>query len=300
MDDESFYRLYYGNTSIPKDIPIRVRKFLVEQLGSRWRSVKPEDWVIEDDELDFAELLYEMEDEFGVSIPHDDMVRLDASFDSIVRYLAGRIHLIKNLAHNWLDLCTSFSAPPSLAERRFQKLVDAYSEPGRHYHTLRHLDEMFATIETLKESARDLAAIQFAAWFHDVVYDSRAKDNEEKSAACAAKALEELRIPQPLINRVTALILTTKLHQANADDVDCQILLDADLAILGAESSRYAEYAQAIRMEYDWVPEADFHVGRKKVLESFLARERIYSTARMLEEFEEQARRNIENELSNS
>jgi acyl carrier protein len=89
VDDESFYHLHYGNTPIPKDIVIRVRKVLVEQLGSRWLWVKPEDCVVEDDEIDFVELLYEMEEEFGVSIPDEIMQRLDASFDSIVRYLAG-------------------------------------------------------------------------------------------------------------------------------------------------------------------------------------------------------------------
>jgi acyl carrier protein len=88
VDDETFYRLHYGNTSIPRDIPIRVRKVLVEQMGSRWRSVKPEDCVIEDDDIDFAEILYEMADEFGISIPDKDVQRLDPSFDSIVRYLA--------------------------------------------------------------------------------------------------------------------------------------------------------------------------------------------------------------------
>ena len=93
MDDESFCRLHYGNTPIPKDIPIRVRKVLVERLGSRWLWVKPEDWLVEDDEVDFAELVYAMEDEFGVAIPGEDMRRLDPSFDAVVRYLAGRIKL---------------------------------------------------------------------------------------------------------------------------------------------------------------------------------------------------------------
>ena len=92
FDDETFYRSYYAATPIPKDIPIRVRKVLIEQLGSRWWWVKPEDWLIEDDELDFAELLYEIEDEFGISIPDQDMRQLEPSFDAVVRYLAGRIN----------------------------------------------------------------------------------------------------------------------------------------------------------------------------------------------------------------
>src|SRR5262249_7292031 len=72
VDDETFYRLYYGKTNIPKDIPVRVRKVCVKQLGRRWVRVQPEDWVIEDDEVDFAELLADLGQEFGLSIPDED------------------------------------------------------------------------------------------------------------------------------------------------------------------------------------------------------------------------------------
>jgi acyl carrier protein len=92
LDDDAFYRLYYGNTTIPKDIPIRVRKVCVEQMGRRWLRVKPEDWLIENDDLDFFDLMDEIGDEFDITIPNEDIQRLDASFDSVVRHLAGRIN----------------------------------------------------------------------------------------------------------------------------------------------------------------------------------------------------------------
>jgi acyl carrier protein len=37
-----------------------------------------------------AELLYEIEDEFGIGIPREDMKRMDRSFKAIVRYVASR------------------------------------------------------------------------------------------------------------------------------------------------------------------------------------------------------------------
>ena len=92
MDDETFYRTYYGNTDIPREIPIRVRRVFVEQLGSRWGRVEPGDRPAEEEgELDFAELIYEIEDEFGIKVGDEDMQRLvgvDDSFDGIVQYLA--------------------------------------------------------------------------------------------------------------------------------------------------------------------------------------------------------------------
>ena len=39
-------------------------------------------------DLDFAELLYEVEDEFGIKIPIEDMKKMDGTFDGIVRYVA--------------------------------------------------------------------------------------------------------------------------------------------------------------------------------------------------------------------
>ena len=90
LDDDAFYLRHYANTTIPKDIPIRVRKVCVEQLGRRWLFVTPTDWLIEDDELDFAELLYDIGEEFGISISHEDMNRIDGTFDDVVQYLVRR------------------------------------------------------------------------------------------------------------------------------------------------------------------------------------------------------------------
>ena len=70
LDDGAFYEAYYGGSGIPEDIPIRVRKVYVEQLGDCWQGVRPGDNVCEAyPDLDLAELLYEIEDEFGIKIP---------------------------------------------------------------------------------------------------------------------------------------------------------------------------------------------------------------------------------------
>ena len=89
------------------------------------------------------------------------------------------------------------------------------------------------------------------------------------------------------------MILTTKTHDA-VDDPDAQVLLDADLAVLGASEADYRVYAEAIRREYAWVAEADYRVGRRRVLESFLARPRIYH---LLVDLEAPARRNLAAEI---
>ena len=87
LDDQAFYDAHYCGSGIPDDIPIRVRKICVEQLGDCRKGVRPDDNVCESHpDLDLAELLYEIEDEFGIKIPDDKMKRMDGTFDAIVRY----------------------------------------------------------------------------------------------------------------------------------------------------------------------------------------------------------------------
>ena len=93
------------------------------------------------------------------------------------------------------------------------------------------------------------------------------------------------------------MILNTQHHQAAAIDIDSQILLDADLAILGAPPDQYQRYVQAIRQEYAWVAEIDYRRGRQQVLERFLQRSKIYYTSNMQTTVEPLARNNLSREL---
>ncbi|MDQ2686612.1 MAG: hypothetical protein M3Y28_01965, partial [Armatimonadota bacterium] len=104
-----------------------------------------------------------------------------------------------------------------------------------------------------------------------------------------------LGLPDEIASRVKQLILATKAHQALDGDAACRLLLDADLAILGAPETDYNAYAQAIRREYAWVPDVHYRQGRRRVLETFLQRPRLYLTP-SFEPLEEQARANLRHE----
>jgi hypothetical protein len=45
LDAQAFYEAIYGGSGVPEDIPIRVRKVCVEQLGDCWKGVRPADNV---------------------------------------------------------------------------------------------------------------------------------------------------------------------------------------------------------------------------------------------------------------
>ena len=157
----------------------------------------------------------------------------------------------ENLTHilfsNWQHTLQPFGVDQVAAEKAFNDLVAAYSNLDRYYHTLKHIDRVLSTIQILQGYTNNLAAVELAAWFHDVVYNTQAQDNEQRSADYAFELLSNLSIPESTITIVRYLILNTKDHQAAVDDYDSQVLLDADLAILATNPVQYGEYAHAIR-----------------------------------------------------
>jgi predicted metal-dependent HD superfamily phosphohydrolase len=177
-------------------------------------------------------------------------------------------------------------------ETLLRDLITRYSEPHRHYHTMQHLNECFGKLEELRPLAHKSAEIELALWFHDAIYDTRRKDNEEKSAQWAQSSVLAAGLPALVGHRVYELVMVTR-HNAVPADVDQQILVDVDLSILGAGPDRFDEYEQQIRQEYSWVPGLIFRRERRKILEDFLKRETIFQTKRFVDAYEMQARANL-------
>jgi predicted metal-dependent HD superfamily phosphohydrolase len=192
----------------------------------------------------------------------------------------------------WRDLLSVWAVAPPLADELFSDVCAHYSGPNRFYHTLDHVAAVLKILGSIGVHARDLHAVKLAAWLHDVIYDSRAPDNEEKSAEYADRWCKRLAIP--VGQRIATLILKTKTHNP-VDDVDAQLLMDADLGILGASEPAYWVYAEAIRREYSWVPDPDYRVGRRAVLEQFLAKPRVFY---FLVHLESPARQNMADEIA--
>jgi predicted metal-dependent HD superfamily phosphohydrolase len=205
---------------------------------------------------------------------------------------------LESLKLRWENLLLKFGIEQQTARPLYADLSNLYSRPDRHYHTLDHIQHFLAVVDALSAKAKNLEAIEFAALFHDVIYDAKAKDNEEKSAEYAESILNNLDLPREVIDKVTRLILKTKTHQITEDnDIDTKIMLDADLAILGAKDDAYRRYAQAIRLEYAWVKDKDYCYGRTQFLQSLLKRQKIYQLEEMFEKLETKARQNIQQEI---
>lgn len=201
------------------------------------------------------------------------------------------------LQQRWNALPGWTDNDPGLMGRYWHEIETQYRAKGRHYHTLQHLADMFERWEEVPDSVDDPEVFSLAIFYHDLIYDPRRKDNEVKSAQLAEQRLEICGLSAERIARCSYHILATATHQQQQDP-DTRFLLDIDLGILGAEWERYQAYAQQVRREYAMYPGFLYRRGRRKVLQHFLERDRIYQTAHFFEEYELQARKNLEQELA--
>ncbi len=190
---------------------------------------------------------------------------------------------------------------PLVDEALKSELGALYRDAGRHYHGLGHINELLRLADEHRAALADPEAVEAAIWFHDVIYDSRRKDNEEKSAALAADRLVG-RVDPERLRRITGMIEATARHVVpdvgdEAARSDAALFLDMDLAILGASAEIFDAYEQAVRREYAWVDEAAWRAGRSAVLQSFLSRPNIFHTALFRESHEVRARENLARSL---
>lgn len=180
----------------------------------------------------------------------------------------------------------------------FVELATAYSNPPRAYHTLDHIEQCLLELEGVPAnlSIDNPAALEAAIWFHDAIYDPQAHDNEERSADFAAEKLGELGVADLMIAEVRRLILATKHDQPVSGDV--ALIVDIDLAILGKPPDEFDHYDTAIRLEYSWVPDDLYRVGRSRVLQGFLDRPTIYQTEYFRNRYEAPARLNLQRAIA--
>lgn len=174
----------------------------------------------------------------------------------------------------------------------FTRLMAAYAEPHRAYHTAEHIADCLAQLDAAPETSADRTLVEAAIWFHDVVYDPRAADNEAESAVWATYILSGAGVALPAIDAIRRLILLTR-HVEPAHDSIGGLLCDIDLSILGRSPAEFDEFERRIRAEYDWVPEREYRAGRARVLSRLLGWDPLYQTEYFRRRYEAAARNNL-------
>lgn len=195
----------------------------------------------------------------------------------------------------WDALWRRLGAAP--CDEAFAALERQYSAPGRHYHTLAHLDAVLAAFDELRHLALDPDATELALWLHDVVWEPMATDNEQRSVEWARDHLPLAALPPDFLPSVADLILETRHHATPSVGPDAAVVRDADLAILAADPGTYDAYEQAIRHEYATIPAGQFRAGRARILGDFAARRPLFFTP-VMQAREPQARANLQRSLA--
>lgn len=201
------------------------------------------------------------------------------------------------LAHIWQELLQRQQVSSEVRVSLWSVLKDAYSAKTRTYHNLEHLEYMMSLAVKYQNQLADFDTLLFSVFYHDVVYDAKRQDNELKSAEWASGVLSSINYPKEKIASCYAQIMATKGHETHKD-ADTNWLVDFDLAILGGSEDEYLAYTQKVRQEYNMYPDLMYRIGRKKVLNHFLAMPYIFKTSTFREHREAQARTNLKRELS--
>lgn len=201
------------------------------------------------------------------------------------------------LKDTFITLAGRYTTNHPLGLQLWAEIKQQYDAPQRWYHTLLHLEHLLQLLTAAKDKIVQWDTLLFTLFYHDIVYSPLKGDNEAKSAVLAQERLSLLNVPQPYIQSCVQQILATKKHEEVAQ-ADTNYFTDADLGILGQDWRSYQSYYHNVRKEYQIYPDFMYKPGRKKVLQHFLAMPRIYKTDWFYNQFETQARLNLQQELT--
>ncbi len=211
------------------------------------------------------------------------------------------------LISSWVRSCQEAGATADTAILRQTaiNLLRRWDDQSRKYHGISHLLDVLSHVDELCEEAHEPDLVRLAAWYHGAVfsaeeavaYANRGGENEEASADLARTELTALGIPATNVARVATLIDALLRHTVLPKDFDCAVLCDAELAVLAAEPQRYQSYLSCIRAEYAHIPVRDYIGARIAILTKLQRRERIFASG-IARAWEDQARQNVEAELS--
>jgi predicted metal-dependent HD superfamily phosphohydrolase len=201
----------------------------------------------------------------------------------------------------WTDAVGLLGGDCQVAAAAAADLAARYAEPHRRYHGTAHAQAVVRDAALLAGELRlpvdERAVLTIAAAAHDVVYDGHSGDDEQRSASWARDWLTRAGVGQAHVTRAEELVLATVTHLAPSQDLTAWALLDADLAILGADQGGYDRYRAAVREEYAALDEPTWRIGRAAVMAKLLARDPLYGTGAARQRWEAAARANIAREL---
>uniref|UniRef100_A0A0N5B271 Inhibitor_I29 domain-containing protein n=1 Tax=Strongyloides papillosus TaxID=174720 RepID=A0A0N5B271_STREA len=202
------------------------------------------------------------------------------------------------LRERWNDM-TSFMSE-TVKEKWWDKIIKQYSD--RPFYNLTHLHNMLQLFDQHKDRLHDRYAVAFAIFFKHLEYDSRSTETAKLSADQFKKFCSETTFDQE--GYVVNLILESENNCTDANlnigtygNDDIHYLIDFDMMVHGESPEKYEIYKSKLRQEYSYLNEKEYKKERVKVLKLFLQIPNIYATKEFRDKYEEQARKNISEEI---
>ena len=188
------------------------------------------------------------------------------------------------------ERCTRGNSGDRAAEI-YKDLKQRYSEDHRRYHTPAHIAHCLKLLDVARDSIEDPDAVELSIWFHDVIYDAKSNDNEEKSAQFFLKTCGN-SVDEKLKSKVYDLIIVT-IHKELPLTLDEKFMVDIDLSSFGLPWEKFLRDSQAVREEFRHLSDEEFYSAQKQFLEALVARKHFCFTKFFRERHEETARENI-------
>ncbi len=239
------------------------------------------------------------------------------TFVSVEKLHCVETPLRLSLAPDFLGLSSGRMAETSLlailpvSEIAKADLVRRMGEPGRHYHTMRHLDLLWSRHQRFRgrdriggEGLDDLIALAIA--YHDAVYVGGAKDNERRSAALWSEVGLDIRgLPEEDRLWVAETICATADHVgAAAKDLAepraraRQWVLDLDLTPLGETAETFDANMDLLAAEVPHLTAMERSLGLLAGLRRFASARPLYRCSAIGIDFEASAQANFRRYLS--
>lgn len=181
------------------------------------------------------------------------------------------------------------------AAQVYAELGRRYAAPGRHYHSPRHIHQCLRQLDAAWEEIANPFWVELALWFHDAIYDTKAKDNEARSADLFLSYAGDM--PCRSRQAVSRLIMAT-VHPNEPVCPDEQAIVDIDLMSFALPWPEFLRDSRDVRAEFDHMAHEDFVAGQCNFLRLLLARKQFYLTPYFHQHFEHKARANLERYLT--
>jgi predicted metal-dependent HD superfamily phosphohydrolase len=180
---------------------------------------------------------------------------------------------------------------PSDSDAVYDELWRRYAEDHRRYHTPAHIDFCLAQLDLAKHLMEDTDAVEMALWFHDLIYNPSAPDNELKSAQRFVE-LAMARLDPVFVENVRQLILAT-IPGRSPERPDEKLVVDIDLSSFAVPWWEFKRDSRFVREEFGYLPDRSFYAAQLKLHRSLLDRPTFYFTEFFRERLERAARKNI-------